>query len=136
MKFNLENTDRYTVISYQPGEITVLLGMTAATADERPQAQKQTLKNSFILAPDRLITDWPVPSMDALNSQHLETILGLQPELVLIGSGATHRFPEVSLLAPLLHAQIGYEVMDSQAACRTYNLLRGEGRRVVAGILI
>jgi len=136
MKFNLEKTERYTVISYQPGEITVLLGMTAASADERPRVQKQTLKSSFILAPDQLLSDWPVESIDELSSPHLQTILELGPELVLIGTGAAHRFPEISLLAPLLCAQIGYEVMDSQAACRTYNLLRGEGRRVVAGIVI
>ncbi len=136
MKFNLENSDRYTVIGYQPGEITVLLGMTTETEDERPRPQKQTLRTSFILTPNQLITDWPVSSIEALGSHHLDTILALAPELVLIGSGATHRFPDVSLLAPLLQAQIGYEIMDSHAACRTYNLLRGEGRRVVAGILI
>ena len=102
MKFNLEHTDSYTVISYQPGEITILLGMTEASADERPRAQKQTLKSSFILAPDQLLSDWPVGSIDELSSPHLQTIIELGPELVLIGSGGTHRFPEVSLLAPLL----------------------------------
>ncbi|MFO7602465.1 MAG: Mth938-like domain-containing protein [Gammaproteobacteria bacterium] len=135
MKFNLENSDRYTVISYQPGEITVLLGMTPATEDERAKPQKQTLTSSFILAPDHL-QDWPLQAIESLDSSHLEAILALDPELVLLGSGATHRFPDVNLLTALLRAQIGYEVMTSQAACRTYNLLRGEGRRVVAGIIL
>lgn len=136
MKFNLENTDRYTVISYQPGEITILLGMEASSADERPKPRKQTLTSSFILAPDRIVDDWPVATIDDLSNEHLTHIIDLKPELVLLGSGATHCFPDMSLLAPLQNAQIGYEIMDSHAACRTYNLLRGEGRHVVAGIVL
>ena len=136
MKFNLENTDRYTVISYQPGEITILLGMETSSADERPKPRKQTLSSSFILAPDQLVEGWPVDSINDLSEVHLKQIIDLEPELVLLGSGATHCFPDTSLLVPFHKAQIGYEIMDSQAACRTYNLLRGEGRHVVAGIIL
>ena len=136
MKFNLENSGHYTVISYQPGEITILLGMEANTADERPKPRKQTLSSSFILSPDQLIEDWPVNSINALGSEHLKQMIELEPELILLGSGASHCFPDMALLAPLQNAQIGYEIMDSQAACRTYNLLRGEGRHVVAGIIL
>jgi uncharacterized protein len=135
MKFNLESYDQYTVISYQPGEITVLLGMATNPENERPEAQKQTLTSSFILAPDQL-QDWPISSMEQLSAEHLAPLLALQPEVLLLGTGRQHQFPDVSLLAPLHEANIGYEVMDSQAACRTYNLLRGEGRQVVAGIIL
>lgn len=135
MKFNLESYDQYTVISYQPGEITVLLGMATNPENERPEVQKQTLTSSFILAPDQLL-DWPITDIKQLGTEHLQALLAVEPEVLLIGTGSQHQFPDVALLAPLHSANIGYEIMDSQAACRTYNLLRGEGRKVVAGIIL
>ena len=60
----------------------------------------------------------------------------LAPEIVLLGTGAQFRFPEPALLAPLYKAGIGVEVMDTPAACRTYNILLGEGRNVVAALLV
>jgi uncharacterized protein len=63
-------------------------------------------------------------------------VLALQPELVLIGTGETLRFPAVEHYACLIQQNIGVEIMDSTAACRTYNILLGEGRNVVAGIIL
>ena len=135
MKFNLESNEQYTVISYRPGEITIFLGVVNNPENERREAQKQTLSSSFILAPDQLL-DWPVSDMTSLKAEHLQPLLALEPEVLLLGTGRQHQFPDVALLTPVHAANIGYEVMDSQAACRTYNLLRGEGRRVVAGIIL
>jgi uncharacterized protein len=67
---------------------------------------------------------------------HIESLLALAPELVLIGTGQKQKFPGASILQPLIHAQIGYEIMDTGAACRTYNVLAGEGRKIVAGLIL
>ena len=88
MKFNLESAGRYTIIAYQTSEITVLLGMEASSTEERPQPRKQILTRSFILAPDQLVCDWPVDSIEHLANEQLQPVLDLNPELVLIGSGA------------------------------------------------
>jgi uncharacterized protein len=91
---------------------------------------------SLVVGGDRLITDWPAASLDALTADHLAALVELKPEIVLLGSGPTFRFPEPALLAPLYKAGIGVEVMDTPAACRTYNILLGEGRNVVAALIV
>ena len=91
---------------------------------------------SLVVSGERLVTDWPATSIDALTADHLAAILELGPEIVLLGSGAAFRFAEAALLAPLCQAGIGVEVMDTPAACRTYNILLGEGRNVVAALVI
>jgi uncharacterized protein len=72
---------------------------------------------------------------DALEMAHFEWLRQQQPEIVLLGTGPRLRFPHPSLTRPLLESRIGLEVMDTGAACRTYNLLAGEGRKVLAAIL-
>ena len=79
---------------------------------------------------------WPVPSFQALQAAHFEAILALQPELVIFGSGRRQRFAHPSLLRPLIERRIGVETMDTPAACRTYNVLAAEGRRVVAALIV
>ena len=92
--------------------------------------------SSLVVSSDRLITDWPVASVDGIQADHLAAIVELQPEIVLIGTGRAFRFPEPRLLAPLHNARIGVEVMDTAAACRTYNILLAEGRGVVAALIL
>ncbi len=91
---------------------------------------------SLVVAADRIVTDWPATSVEALSADHLAAIVELAPEIVLIGTGAALRFPEAALLAPLYRAGIGVEVMDTPAACRTYNILLGEGRTGVAALIV
>ena len=91
---------------------------------------------SLVVAGDRLVTDWPAASLESLSADHLAAIVELAPEIVLIGTGSTFRFPEPQILAPLRNAGIGVEVMDTPAACRTYNILLGEGRNVVAALIV
>ncbi|HET8694282.1 MAG TPA: MTH938/NDUFAF3 family protein, partial [Aquabacterium sp.] len=67
---------------------------------------------------------------------HFLQIAQAQPEVVIFGSGTTLRFPAPSLLRPLMAARIGIETMDTAAACRTYNILVAEGRRVMAALLL
>lgn len=91
---------------------------------------------SLIVLPGRLIADWPPQAFEDLALTHLETLVPLQPELVLLGTGRRQRFPRAELLAPLVKAGIGWEVMDTGAACRTYNILMSEGRNVAAALLM
>ena len=92
--------------------------------------------SSLVVSGDRLVTDWPVTSVEGIQADHLAAIVELSPEIVLLGTGRTFTFPEPRLLAPLHNAGIGVEVMDTAAACRTYNVLAGESRKVVAALLL
>jgi uncharacterized protein len=91
---------------------------------------------SLVVSGDRIVTDWPLASVDALSADHIAAIMEMKPEVVLLGTGATFRFPERGRLAPLQKSGIGVEVMDTPAACRTYNILLGEGRNVVAALIV
>lgn len=91
---------------------------------------------SLVVSGDRVVTDWPARSIEELTADHFAAILELSPEIVLLGSGSTFRFPDPSRLAPLRDARVGVEVMDTPAACRTYNILLGEGRNVVAALIV
>ena len=81
------------------------------------------------------IVPWGAASFARLAPAHFEALVALAPELVLIGTGPRLRFPAAELTAPLVQAGIGFEVMDLRAACRTYNVLRAEERRVAAALL-
>ena len=91
---------------------------------------------SLVVSGERLITDWPAASVDSLAADHLAAIVELKPEIVLLGTGKAFSFPDAALLAPLYKAGIGVEAMDTPAACRTYNILLGEGRNVVAALIV
>jgi uncharacterized protein len=90
----------------------------------------------LIVLPDRIIQDWKVPGLDGLTVQHFEHLAGLKPEIVLLGTGTTLRFPHPALSRCLTASRIGLEVMDTSAACRTYNILSAEGRKVLAALLV
>ena len=90
----------------------------------------------LIVSPDNIVRVWDVPGYDGLTVRHFEYLAGLQPEIVLLGTGPTLRFPPPALSRPLAAARVGLEVMDTSAACRTYNILVAEGRKVIAALLI
>ena len=89
---------------------------------------------SVIVLPGRIV-EWPVASFAALAEADFARIAELGPEVVLLGTGARLRFPHPGLSAPLARAGIGLEVMDLQAACRTYNILAAEERLVAAALV-
>jgi uncharacterized protein len=91
---------------------------------------------SVLVTPRDIMDEWPVGSLQSLAPTHLLTALELSPELVLLGTGATLQFPPSAVLRPLIDAHIGFEVMDTPAACRTYNILMAESRRVLAALII
>jgi len=96
----------------------------------------RVLRSSFVIAPDTLVEDWPVSDARTMEASHLDALLALQPELVLLGTGATQVFPPPAVLAACLTRHLGIEVMSNDAAARTYSVLAAEGRRVVAGFVI
>lgn len=95
-----------------------------------------TCKQSFIISRDTLDQGWPVRDVSDLDDATISRILDLRPEVVVLGTGDNIHFPSTNRLSRFVDEQIGVEIMDSAAACRTYNLLLGEQRRVVAAIII
>ena len=89
-----------------------------------------------MIAPDRLIEPWAATDARLLADTDLAPLLALEPEVILLGSGATQAFPPAATMAACLSRGIGIEVMSNAAAARTFNVLAGEGRRVVAGFLL
>ncbi|MDR0182739.1 Mth938-like domain-containing protein [Lysobacter arvi] len=94
------------------------------------------LTASFVLAPDRLIEGWPVREVQAMTPEDLDAVLALEPEVVLLGSGAAQVFPPAAVLAHGLRRGVGIETMTNAAAARTFNVLAGEGRRVVVAFVL
>lgn len=95
----------------------------------------QRHETSLVLLPDKVITGW-AEHLSRLNQTHFDTLVLRAPEIILLGTGKTLRFPSPALYAGLLQANIGVEVMDTAAACRTYNILAAEGRRVAAALIL
>jgi uncharacterized protein len=121
MKIQIETLSGLNVIrAYAPGELTV---------------NEEVYRGSLIVTPQRL-ESWAPQTFEELASAHFEPLVALGPEVVLIGTGRRLCFPPPDCLAPLIEAGIGYEIMDTGAACRTYNILVADGRRVVAALLM
>ena len=94
------------------------------------------IDRSVVVLPERIIADWGATGFDTLAPEHLAALAPLEREVILLGTGAQLRFPRPEILRPLIEAGIGVEVMDVQAACRTYNILLSEERRVAAALLL
>ncbi len=121
MKLHLERAaGEYRILGYRADGIVV---------------NEDVYKESIVVSAQDAPEPWPVISMSELLIAHVETLLARQPEVVLIGTGPKQVFPDMQLLASLYERGIGVEVMDTAAACRTFNIIAGEGRRVVAGLL-
>lgn len=93
-------------------------------------------EHNLIVLPDHIIDNWQVESIEQLKVLHFECVRSFQPEIILLGTGATLRFPDPQLMKAMIASGIGLEVMDTQATCRTYNILSAEGRRVAAALII
>lgn len=123
MKIAKENTGRDTKVirAYAPGRINV---------------SDTLLTKSFIVAADRLMEDWPPQVFEDIRKEHLDAALALEPEILIIGTGKQQHFLAGELMAALGKGGMGVEVMDTAAACRTYNVLLSEDRKVVAALLM
>ncbi len=121
MKLQVElHTGSYAITGYGEGYVSI-------------GGRRHT--SSLVVMPDRAPQGWGAAGFAGLAVAEFEFLRGLAPDLVLLGTGTRQRFPAPALLRPLIEARIGYEVMDCGAACRTYNVLMAEGRRVAAALL-
>lgn len=93
-------------------------------------------EHSLLVMPERAPVAWPLASFEELDAASFEALAALQPDVVLLGTGERQRFVHPSLIRPLMGLGIGVECMDSKAACRTYNILMGEGRKVTLALII
>jgi uncharacterized protein len=91
--------------------------------------------SSIIVSTKQVIPDWPVSSIENITEQHLEKVLDLRPELVLIGTGARQAFLTPRQMMFFYSRNVGVEVMTTDAACRTFNVLVSESRNVVAALI-
>ncbi len=122
MKFTLESSSRVNLVR--------------AYSREELRIGEAHVRSSCIVSADRLITDWPPARVEALRPQHLEALFALEPEVVLLGTGAQQRFPPADVRAAFTARGVGLEVMDLGAACRTYNILVQEERQAVAALFL
>jgi uncharacterized protein len=93
-------------------------------------------RDSVVLTPEKVEAGFAPAGFDALGASDFAQLLQYEPEVVLLGTGGQQRFPHPRLLESLTSAHVGVEVMDTRAACRTFNILVGEGRRVVAAVIV
>lgn len=137
MKFELESHAALHIHAYASGAITLAVPADIEVKQPvDPETGLCQVNQSLILTAQQLITDWEPNLPHELTAAHLEVILELEPELVLLGTGSHQHFPAMEIMQSLHRASIGIEVMDTAAACRTFNILVGEGRHVVAALMM
>lgn len=112
------------------------LNLVRACTPTEIRVGDRLITGSVILTADRVVTDWPPHAVAELTDAHLRMVLALEPELILLGTGERQQFPPADLLRVALDARVGLETMSTPAACRTYNVLVQEGRRVAAALLL
>jgi len=122
MQFSeVTSEEAYIVTGYEPGIVGI---------------NRVAYTRSLILRPHALQEEWPVNGLDELRVEHLQPVLDNPPEVLLIGTGETQGFPEREVRRQLHRQGLGVEIMDTGAACRTYNLIMAEGRDVAAALII
>ena len=121
MKFHLSTTTGNLVTAFGRGWIRV--GATE-------------YRTSLILTPDTVSTDFAPAGFAGLVAADFARLLEAKPDVVLLGTGDAIHFPHPRLTQALVSAQVGLEIMDTAAACRTYNILAAEGRRVTAALIL
>ncbi|MDH5786415.1 MAG: MTH938/NDUFAF3 family protein [Chromatiales bacterium] len=133
MKITLEQSGAlYTLHSYREGVIRVRPPNGISNDDEA----LIIVNSSCLISGGTLSREWAPQSLAELSEAHLAPIVALQPEVILIGTGPQLLQPTAEQRVALIKLGRGYEVMDTAAACRTYNVLIAEGRRVVAALFV
>jgi uncharacterized protein len=112
------------------------LNTVSAYGPDYIEINAQRYTQSLLLSPESPVIEWSCTRFEDIKTEDFEQIAKLDPAVVIFGSGQRIRFPQAALIAPLIARNIGLETMDLQAACRTYNVLMAEGRKVVAALLI
>ena len=111
------------------------LNLFSAYGDDFVTVNQEKYFENLILLPDAVFPAWTSASASTLTEADMEKLMALRTEIVLLGTGSRLRFPSGDLLRAFAPAGIGLDVMDLRAACRTYNILAAEGRKVAAALL-
>ncbi len=111
------------------------LNTITAYGDDYVAVNATRHEGPLLIMPEGLLEPWPVDSPGSLTREQMDALIAHGPEIVLLGTGARQHFPHPRVTAPLTDAGIGHEVMTTASACRTYNILMSEGRRVLAALL-
>ncbi|UUZ73747.1 Mth938-like domain-containing protein [Polaromonas sp. P1(28)-8] len=125
MKLQPDRLDVQSILGYGPGWVG--LGHNGVA---------EKIEHSIVIGSRGEKFDWNCARFDDLTAEHFALLAATRPELVIFGSGTRLRFPPPAFLRTLMDQRIGIETMDTLAACRTYNILAGEGRQVIAALLI
>lgn len=125
MKLQPDRLDVQSILGYGPGWV----GLGSNGVAEK-------IEHSIVIGSRGEKFDWDCTRFEHLTAEHFARLAATQPELVIFGSGSRLRFPPPAFLRGLMEHRIGIETMDTLAACRTYNILAGEGRQVLAALLI
>ena len=100
----------------------------------RVRIAERWIAGNVIVGPDRILEAWTAVEPHVLTIEHLETALALEPTIIVLGTGTERLLPDVELMAAVAARSVGLEIMSTPAACRTFNVLLGEQRRVVAAL--
>jgi uncharacterized protein len=121
MQLDLDSSSGNLIRGFADGQITV---------------GGATFREPLIVTADRIIADWSPPPPGQLTLADLQPVLDLEPEVILLGTGSRQCFPSMALITAVLRLGVGLETMSTAAACRTFNVLASEHRRVAAALFI
>jgi len=122
MKLSAADSDSgHLILGYDPGRI--LIGGRIYT-------------HGLIVSPERIAADWGPENAIDLAAEHFEALLAFDPRIIIVGTGKHQVFPDPDTYLTVLQRGLGIDIMDTGAACRTYNILASEGRKVAAGLIM
>lgn len=121
MKLQPDKSDVQTLTAHGPGWVAI---------------NNEKVEGSVVVGSRGERLEWDCTRFDEIGAEHFAQLAALDAELIIFGSGKRIRFPQAAWLQPLMAKRTGVETMDTPAACRTYNILAGEGRHVVAALLV
>jgi uncharacterized protein len=113
--------DGHLINGYEPGRVVV---------------DGQSYREGLIVSPERIVAGWGPAAAGELTVDHIRALLALEPQVIVIGTGQRQVFPSPEVYAAAMQCGVGLEIMDTGAACRTYNIVMAEGRRIAAGLIV
>ncbi len=121
MNLTEERSKQLTISRYVPGEINI---------------GENSYQSSLLITPSGQILTWPLQDLDDFTEAHCQEMITHHPDVVIVGTGTDHRLPNLQIIHYFTGHRIGIEMMSTEAACRTYNILALEGRHVMAALII
>ncbi|HEX7235887.1 MAG TPA: MTH938/NDUFAF3 family protein [Gammaproteobacteria bacterium] len=119
MQLTLESGSVHFIRAWEPGRVRVA---------------ERWIAGNVIVGPDKIVEAWTSTAPDRITIADLEPALALEPTIIVLGTGTERLLPDVELMADVAARSVGLEIMGTRAACRTFNVLLGEQRRVVAAL--